>query len=420
MTTATSKELVVRDKAHHDDLSEKDSPSFGKRFGAIIFYILAVIVAVLALQTTGFVGAYQYDTALWLIVLVFNLLVMAWPTYLVAKLVATKPQHWVLNLAFRGGVIAASLIFTLFLFPLIIPAQGDLGSKLWNVPFFGPIILPLAAVVLHAVAALLLTRYTAIDPQIAEDKAAMPDLEMDLREAKRKYAQLERAHLASVRVVDGTQPLYDFAQTDKNTASENLKEAQKTFNESAPVMRKLDIDRLITTNKGKREELVAAIADHKRKIEASKKGPVRTEHESILEDLEENLRQLQVEGTQLKQHAKALSDEIDSSALKAALTRLAAVATDTSNEEVAKRKLIDNAITKRDEAAEALQAAGYEVDLTKQALTDTQQRIKGSDKESSVLWRDLAFLPAISFALLVLDFFVLYTTWYGWVLVTIG
>ena len=420
MTTTTSKELVVRDKAHHDDLSEKDSPSFGKRFGAIIFYILAVIVAVLALQTTGFVGAYQYDTALWLIVLVFNLLVMAWPTYLVVKLVATKPQHWVLNLAFRGGVIATSLIFTLFLFPLIIPAQGDLGSKLWNVPFFGPIILPIAAVVLHAVAALLLTRYATIDPQLAEDKAAMPGLEMDLREVKRRYAQLERAHLASTRVVDSIQPLYDFAQTDKNTASENLKEAQKKFNESAPVTKKFEIDKLITTNEGNREEIMALAVDRARMIEGSKKGPVRTEHESILEELNENLRQLQVEGARLKEHAKALNDEIDSSALKATLTRLTLVATDASNEEVAKRKLIDNAITKRDEAAELLRVAGHEVELTKQALTDTQQRIKGSDKGSSVLWRDLAFLPAISFALLVLVFVVLYTTWYGWVLVTIG
>ena len=410
---------VVHDEPHQDDLTKKKSPSFGKKFGIYIFFLIVIIGAILALVSTGYVGAYQYDTVMWTIVLLFNLILMAWPAYLAGKLVVTKPQHWVLNLAFRGGVIVASVIYTVFLFPIVILTQGDLGSKLWSVPFFGPIILPLGAVVLHTVAAWLLTRYAVTNPTLAEDKAALPRLEEKLKKAKKKRKGADEKHAAKDAAVKDQKSVYETAASNKKAASERFETATKEFKESDLVTSKGQTDKELSENKTNRTNMAEATEALERLIKSTNPGPVLEDRKKDLAKLNADNTELGTERDRLEKRAKDQAKEIDESADKTALDALKVAADTTSEEEVVERKRLEEAQSVRDTAALALATAGHMVKNAQDDLDKKQQSIVEAQKASSALWRDLAFSPAISLVLLLVTFSVLYPTWYGWVIVTV-
>lgn len=406
---------------HADDTHDSPTPGKLEKVKSLIaghlftiYLIVAVLVAILLLQANGFQGPYTYTDAMRWVIGPFNVAFMIYPAIL-AFMNIGKQQY----AAARLVIIAVTVVITFFAMPTIVLGAGGIGAALWAVPVIGPIILPPLAVVLHAAAALMLTRYAPKgENTVAEDKAKIPGLKASIAEAKGKH----EAAITEAKTYEDTEAEAKVKSESLTGISQELaevfKDAKKEHEESSATALEADLKKRLKANEELQLGIVAAM--QAKQLELQRSGTTQNLADRLkaeISDLDADLGTAQVEATQLNADIEAAQAAIDVSAEKVAM-QAALTASEPADAAALEAQEDYEAATKAAKPFTVAAATqGEVVKNLEELLKDTEAHIAEATKAGKGGWHSVVFGPI---AALGASFFLLYSVWYGWVVTTVA
>jgi len=396
--------------------------------------IFAIVLLVLVILTIAILGAgglatnkfVFVNTVMQYTLVLFDVAIMAYPLFLLAKQAIEKRDHWQVNFITRGVVILLSFLFTLLWLTALVRLEGGAGSdtpvretyagSLWSVPILGSIVFPVAAVALQALAAYLLVRYTSENPELAADKLALPSLNENLAKADANVTFAEaKVAPRDTRVKDLTKEIDDLTP-QKDKAVKNLEKAKGKFDTSKVVLRRKAVATELDENKAKRATTLSDF-EQKTTLARSAKGPAKAEYHNEAARLGGELTQLQTEQTDLETELSQLDTQVKDVRKQLRLKSLEKAADKLGAELKKKDEKLKKATKRLEKATTAFADASATRDKIKTERDDTQARIDGAAKALKNVWRDVALWAGLAAFCLFLAFVVFDASWYGWKLI---
>jgi len=414
--------------AHVGDTATGEDPNkakaFFSRFGFGIWLLVVVIAEFIALGATVNMGGYLYNDHLYRVVVITNVLLMAYPFFLTLK----KRQNAAWHRLTRMGVIVLAVLFTTFpMFQLILWSGDGAGtngyaSAMWKVPVVNVIFLALSVLVPAAVA-FWLTRYTQDDPQLEADTDALPGLKKNKDDAVAAHAAALSKHTSREETHSTRKEEQAAAEAKSKTALKELGDAQKAYDEFKPVRELKKAEDKLTKLKADREAKADEISRQRTLVQEAAKGPELKEREEKLAELRDQLKELQeTETPKLKAAIKAHKAAIkaDPEKRKEKLKAAQATSEKKSKKATKAQKRFTKAAEKLDDKKDDLAtAATHETNMT-DAYNEAVARIEKSHKGFNAAWHDFLVLPVVSLGLLLLAYGPFIQVWYGLVLTTVG
>lgn len=396
----------------------------------VICMVIALAVTMIALVATGLPGdAYTYDTSMQIIVSLYNVAVMIPVAIFLIR--NRKRQKFWLHALVRGGIAIGSIIFTVGLFSIYLNFNGAVAEALWKIPFWGSIVLPFAALVLHAAVAFVLTAYPKDDKKLQKDKANLPSLKTNVTSAKQEHEDAVNEHTAretalkeeqpeelpghpvvTVRL-DG-EPTYTELAKRQKEAAEAVTEAQKRYEESDEFKALEEINKEKTKNASERANISEEIKQVRQTL-TNATDPQRKQR------LKERKDELQVDLDALLEAQEDIDDRhvaataaLEASDAKRELDEAKNQSKAASEAEATRRKHVDELQKDLDAAARELGAKGTKLKEAKAKYKAAKKRIELSNQTFWDNIRDFGVRPVVV-VLLLIAAFTLYLSWFGWV-----
>jgi len=372
---------------------------------SFVLYLAAVtFVALMTLQANGFRGVFVYDDALGIIVGIFNVAVMAYPAYL-----AIINRHTV-----RISIIAATVLLTFFVLPIVVRLLSGFGSALWEVPALGPIIFPIAALVLHALAAFMLAVYEPKGPDTAaEIKASIPGIEGNVTRAQEAFGLTSARGKASDKAETKAKAKFIREQEGSKKAADLYAKTTKAYDKSSGVKIETKLKQKLDEAKRRMDEVQVSLQAKERELEQAYTSSLRDHLNEQLEATTEAFNKLRDKHKQLEKKLAKASKAVKASPEKQA--KDAALAASSVANKAKNRAKIGYEIAMKAalKASNKDATAGKALEKLEKQLDDAHARIAEAIQSQRSVWRDVAFWPILTFML----GFVLYSVWYGWVVV---
>ncbi len=377
--------------------------------------LIASVVMLFVLVNTGWLGVFVYDDTLAWSVFVFNLVIMAWPAI---RAIKTR-QHSVLRIV----IIAVTVLFTFPLFnlwPMFIRGMGGtVGYALWQVPFFGPVVCTVGAVLLHALAAYFLSHQPSSedDEQVKNDKESIEGVEATIPDLRAKKNSAEIAHTSAEDAEKDADTEYERLQTESDKSSKKLDKKQAAYDKATAVVKLTKAAKDLASNEEKAAKVRKTLEELQDKLKnAVLSAKQKTEFERQEREASDLLDTLITDGDALRIEVDLLTAQVDISPEKRALEDAK-----DANQKAAKRADKARSVQKEasDQAAKASATHARRskaLETAEQLIKDAKARIDEAQKAERARWRDRVWVPIV----LLVPAFLLYPTWYGWVLSTIS
>ena len=369
---------------------------------------IAAIIALLAFQANGFHGALVYDDDMTKIVIIYNIAIMAYPAFLAIKAIGSGQYS-----GLRIGIIVASVIYTFLVFAIVVRVLGEFGSDLWAVPFLGPIVLPATAIIAHAVAASLLTRYGPKGSDaVAEEKAKIPGINANIESAETDFNKAQTSAASYTEAEDDAKTKFEEADEISKARAADYKKAKKDFDETDTVLGQTGIKEKIKANKKLQQDTRTAIEIKEAKLKQTGASSVKTLLENEIQSLDGELSELMLEGDALTNELEASKDSVEDLPEKKAMDDALAASEAAEAITNAAKQEYDAATDDAKAPRRTMQVTGETVKKHKLQLEETNARIAEASLSQRGAWRNVAVGPIVALVVA----FVFYPVWYGWVL----
>jgi hypothetical protein len=422
--------------ARRDSVKSTDAV---KRWAFPIVLLVATCITWIVLfvvgMASGAFGVISYPGKLAGVVTVFHVVIFAWPTYLLVK----QKAWWRLIVV---GIMVLGMGLAL-LFGYIVAV----GAPLWGLRVLG-----VAALILSAVTAYLLSRYPEEDQEYLDEVKLLPAHDRSVEE------QRETARIAGIRAENATQAA-DLLKKDHSDAAHEAEQAskdrtakQKAYDNSDAVKEMGDIKKELDAKKVEKTEIadkqmelvekMSAVTRSARKpkpkaapepeddgnpdiegkeavvAEDSASKPVipitvyqrkydelERRHKELEETVIPDLEQKFAEATQKAEDSK------EKEALDEAV-RISEAASDKEREKRAEHKRAKKSSDKKTQAWKHEEDVLADLTSRRDEVSSKQQTTNESRRQ---MWRDDLMLPLI-YGILAL---LCYPAWYGWVLLEV-
>lgn len=376
-----------------------------------IYLIVVVILAGVVFTARGLAGnAFTYDDEIPVIVFVYGIAIMAYPAVLAIMAIKNKNGRfaWL-----RLAIIAASLIYTATLFVFQVRASGKDASVAWSITFLGPVILPLAAIIVHAVAAYLLTRYGPKGSDAAaQDKAKIAGIEANITSAETDFSGAKTSAAAYTEAEEDAKKEFEEADGISKARAEEYKEAKKIFDETSAVRGQADIKEKIKANDRFQHDTATAIETKEARLSQTNAPSVKSLLQDEIDSLNGQLSEFRIKAIELAEELETTKESVDALPEKKAMDDALAASEAAEAITNAAKQEYDAAIDAAKEPRRSMEVNGKIVEQHELQLKETNARIAEASLSQRGAWRSVVFGPL---ACLIVAF-VLYPVWYGWVL----
>lgn len=377
----------------------------------VIVLIIAVIVENIALQGFGLPSIeFAYDDQIAVIAGIFSLVVMAYPAYLTV----TSKQRVLPRIL----IMVVSTLFSFLLLAFWVRLIGPFGMDLWEVAFLGPVILPPAATVLHALAALFLTLSPKdakeAEATIADQQALLPGLEANIAKAAGEVSDAQSEHTIREGRVSQLKSAHEAKDQEAKALSTAFKKAEQAFKDTDTAKDLAKAEAELAIVEANKQSLVEQITQKRADLKAEKLDSLKQVLQGALVDLDAELSQVVADHTSLTNRVRDLKVTAEASDEKKAMDEAQRLSDEAQEAARAIQTDLEAAEGKLDEASAELagKSAKHELatkarDEAKDAINEAQATLRGG-------WGDTVFAPVLCLVLA----FILYSTWYGWALAT--
>lgn len=397
-TTTTTNGTTTTDKNNLEKFRD-----WAKGHVFSLFLIAMTLIAGLALMATGFTGSFRYSGLMGWIVGFFNVAILIYPGWLALKDRRIAPLV----------IMALSIVYAFIALPIEVRVLGAFGSALWSIPLIGPIVLPASALILNAVVAWI---FFVHEPKSSVEEIETGD-ELDVRRIKIATALSEFTDAGTaattLKVSQDTASADHEKLLKKSTKSaEAYKKADKAFATSPAKQKETKVLAKKAANQSFLSEAGSDLTTAINELRAEKDAKKKKFLEDNVEIKRSAVRLLENEAQRLESELLLIEKEIETSPEKAKSdARLED--SDAATKKAEKAQKVFN------EASEATRKADTKLAIKAAVLEKHQAELDTAiaHVEETVKSRRTGWVKSSVVTIgLQVAAFVLYTSWFGWVL----
>jgi len=377
-----------------------------KKFVFPIALAIAAAIAWVFLFTTGMtvgaMGAFTYPAKAALIIGIYNIVIMAWPVVLAVQ----KRQLMVLRLLF----VAATIVVSLIMLPWLFISAAGLAQALWGLKIFGVL-----ALLLHGLTAYLLTRYSGPDRDVEAECNQLRGLGDNILKAEQDATMANKALEGHREQLNQDKRAHTTLQVAATNCREAYQQATEVFKKDPLVIKRDEAKDKVDAKTATIAKLDEQRDEVQKKIWNSANAGKKTELQSNLDNLNAERASLTAQLVSLETEATRLEAEVQGSDVKKELDDATAAHMEASGAEATQQKDLDDAEKVAKEATKKAGVANATLTSLQTDKDSATTRIEAADKAAKGVWRDVIIWPAVAF----IGAFLLYPSWYGWVLVDV-
>lgn len=367
---------------------------------AVAVIIAAFILGIVGLTNEPDVARFTYPNTMGLIVGLYSLVIFAWP----AMMAITK-KAWL-----RLVLMAIVVVIVFLLLPMGVRILGMVGlaQALWGLRVFG-----LLALALQALAAYWLTRYTVRDDTLDKDRKGLPELDKKIVEVDAKLTSAKANEKARKSNLKSKQAAQQAAAGAAKKASITLKSAQEAYDES-------EAKNLFDTLTEARDNTKRLMGENADKSTEIAKTLTTATQKNVIDKLERTQKELEEDYDTLRVRLEAEEVNLSSlkwisgvHALKASLKTATAASADKDKILKSADEHQEIAETEHKKAAQRATSKGKQLKTLQSQRENLKRRIEAADESAKKGRLSPLVIPAILLA----GALVLYSSWYGQVLV---